>query len=240
MILATLTLFTTLAESSSASSLEGVGEYRYGPETSEAFACEVAEKKAVEDLIIRHTGETLQHLIEKNCLNEDCKTEAQTFRTVEGKVQSIDKKEIEHYVQLGYKVCKVSLIGKVKTITSSIQLSIASSLSFKHNDLFNISIVTNTSGGDLFLFNLYNEKYVRVYQTSDLKAFKEFTFPEKGMLKALVLEGKEEANEKLLFLQLFGNHSIKDEYSINEMNAFLSSIPPTKKGIASRFVNVRR
>ena len=37
----------------------GVGEYRYGPDTTQNFACQAAEEKAKEHAITRYVGEQI-------------------------------------------------------------------------------------------------------------------------------------------------------------------------------------
>ena len=40
--------------------ITGIGEYRYGPDTTENFACEMAEERAKEDAILKYSGELIE------------------------------------------------------------------------------------------------------------------------------------------------------------------------------------
>jgi len=235
--LLTLTLTITLAGYSNA---KGVGEYHYGADVSEAFACQVAEERAKEDLIVKNIGETIDHLVEKNCVNEECRTESQTFRFLDGRISKITSRTIEKYEYNGYNVCQVVLNGKVSKIASPVKITINSRLSFRDNDTFSVNFVSNTSGGDFFLFNLYNDRYVKVYHLDNVQAFKETTIPRKGHFKAIVPEFTTEVSEKLLFLHTLDKNTMKDEYTIQEMNAVLLSLSKEKYGAVNRFITVRK
>lgn len=230
-------LTTMLAGSLNAEEVQGVGEYRYGPQTSEAFACHIAEEKAKEDLIIKVNGLFIQYQIDEQCLNEECKTERHTFQNLKGVLESIHNKETEHYVELGHRVCKVSLTGSVSQSKSEVAVSINGSLDRTHQEVFDLSFTTNTAGGDLFLFNLYNDRYEKVFSLSNVPKHKEMKI---GSFRAIVPEGLYESHEKLKFVYVLDHLETKQSYSIGEMDVLLSSIKPEKKYVVMKTLTIRR
>ena len=44
----------------------GIGEYRFGPDTAENLACEVAEDRAKQDALIKFNGQLVEAVIEEN------------------------------------------------------------------------------------------------------------------------------------------------------------------------------
>ncbi len=230
-------LTTMLVGSLSAKEIDGVGEYRYGPQTSEAFACHIAEEKAKEDLIIKVNGLFIQHQIDEQCLNEECRIERYTFQNLKGVLQSIYNKETEHYVELGHRVCKVSLTGSVSQTKSEVAVSINGSLDRKHDEVFDLSFTTNTAGGDLFVFNLYNDRYERVFSLLNVLKHREMKI---GSFRAIVPEGLYESHEKLKFLYVMDHLETKESYSIGEMDVMLSSIKPERKFVVMKTLTIRR
>lgn len=218
----------------------GVGEYRYGPDTSESFACLVAEERAKEDLIVKTIGERIEAVTEQRCKNEDCKTELQTFRSIDGEIASIKDKKVEQSTELGARVCRVTIDGSVKENRSTVTLTILTPLDFKHNDQFFINVVSNFGGGELLVFNFHNDKYTKIYQGRVTGAYHDNRIPNKGTFKAVLPLDEVQSREKLLFVHVLDIISVKSEYSIVEMRAFLSSISTQRRGISSRFITVRR
>lgn len=230
-------LTITLAGYSNAKDAIGVGEYRYGPHTSEAFACEIAEEKAKEDLLIKANGMFIQHQIDEQCLNESCRHKSYTFKNLEGILENIDNREVEHYVELGHRVCKVSLTGSVFNKQSKVTVSVNGSLERKHDEVFHLYFTTNKEGGDLFLFNLYEDKYVKVFDMTNLIKEKDVKI---GPFKAIVPDGLYESQEALKFLYVFDKIEVKDTYTIGEMDVLLSSIKPDKKFVVMKTLTLRR
>ena len=218
----------------------GVGEYRYGPDTSESFACMIAEERAKEDLIVKTIGERIEHIAEQKCRNEDCKIEYQTFRQIDGEIASITEKQVEKSVELGAKVCKVTINGSVHEKRSTVALTVLTPLDFKHNESFFINVVSNITGGELIVFNLHEERYTKIFQGKVTGAFHDNRIPNKGSFKAVLPSNEVQSKEKLLFVHLLDIIPVKSEYSLTEMRAFLSSVSPERKGISSRFITVRR
>ena len=67
----------------------GVGEYRYGPDTTKNFACQAAEEKAKEHAITRYVGEQIESIAYETCQNESCDMQKNTFNEVKGEIKTI-------------------------------------------------------------------------------------------------------------------------------------------------------
>ena len=71
----------------------GVGEYRFGPDTTENLACEVAEDRAKQDALMKFNGQFIEAVIEENCQSEECRYNQQTFNKVEGYIKKAAAKD---------------------------------------------------------------------------------------------------------------------------------------------------
>lgn len=226
--------------SSNAYAVRGVGEYRFGPETSENFACEMAKDRARDDLVTKFVGEYLDYVIEKKCVNEDCTIDSQTFRSIDGHIKAIDDEKKEIRTELGHKVCVVTLLGNVERVTSPIKLDVQGSFSYKHNELFTLKVLSSHTGGDFYLFNLYNGNYRKVYTHRIEGWMKEAEVPKEGKFKAILPEGSSESHEMMLFLYVTNGVKVKEEYTTKEMDMFLSTMPPSTRRAYRRYVTVRK
>ena len=101
----------------------GVGEYRFGPDTTENLACEVAEDRAKQDALIKFNGQLVEAVIEENCQSEECRFNQQTFNKVEGYIKkSTAKRQV--VTEQGYKVCVVTVEPDVQKLNNDIKFSI--------------------------------------------------------------------------------------------------------------------
>jgi hypothetical protein len=96
-----------------ANATTGVGEYRFGPDTTENMACEIAEDRAQQDALIKFNGQFVEAVIEENCLNGDCRFNQQTFNKVEGYIKKMTAKR-QVIIEQGYKVCVVTINADVE------------------------------------------------------------------------------------------------------------------------------
>jgi hypothetical protein len=228
---------TTYSESLRKSS---IGEYYFSIYQSEEFGCKEAEERAKQNLITSKIGQTITHVVEQLCVNDTCVYNTASKENIEGHVSKITKKEVSVVIVGEHKLCTVELDGEVKKIVPKVLIDSSSKLTLKHGEAFSIKVVSNTSGGDFFLFNLYNDTYVKVYATKKIVAFKEITIPSNGTLRANVPDYTSESIEKIIFLHLLDSREVKSEYTIKEMDMLLKSIPRDRYGILSRFIVIQR
>lgn len=225
---------------SAAYSHTGTGEYRFGPDVSENLACDLALQRATDDLLIKYSGELVDHVIEQRCVNNDCLFNRQTFSKSEGIVQNIQEQSRSVRTELGQRVCTVTATGTVKKVRSDLDFSIHGNFTFRHNERFNFTVVPNKPNGDFYVFNLYNDRYRKVYSAKGSQAFREVSIPTKGRLVAKLPEGQDVSHETLLFLYVTKEVPVGDYYTLNEMNLFLMSLDPSTKRAYRRFLTIRK
>lgn len=217
----------------------GHGEYRFGPDLSENFACDIARQRAMEDLVLKQSGELIDRIIEQNCENEECLTQRQFFSHMEAYVRSFIERSREVETRYGYRVCKVSVTGDVRKKATDVNFIVNGSFTRSHNERFTFNVTTNKPRGDLFVFNLYNDKYKKVYVARQLKGFDETKVPYKGSFRAVLPEGQQLSQEMFLFLFVTNEVNVKDEFTISEMNLFLASLDPSTRKAYRRFLTIR-
>ena len=82
-----------VATSVNAKEVSGTGEFRFGPETAQNVACDIAEQKAKENAIANFVGEYIEHQTNQICRDEQCTEFRTLFSETSGKVKNvIDKK----------------------------------------------------------------------------------------------------------------------------------------------------
>ena len=113
-----LLLLSLIATNSFA--ITGIGEYRYGPDTTENLACELAEEKAKQDAIIKFVGEFVEAQIKEECRSEKCEFHRDTFSDYNGYIKNITKKEIDKQLFPGYASCVVSIEAEVAKVNNTI------------------------------------------------------------------------------------------------------------------------
>ena len=94
----------------------GVGEYLYGPETSESKACELAQDKAKSVALISVMGESVSNEEQLYCKETsgkksdyDCEYNSVKWSLIEGDLKSPINVKRELDSKTGFKSCKVSL-----------------------------------------------------------------------------------------------------------------------------------
>ena len=113
-----------------ANAVTGVGEYRFGPDTTENMACEIAEDRAQQDALIKFNGQFIEAVIEENCQSEECRFNQQTFNKIDGYIKkSTAKRQV--VIEQGYKVCVVTVNAEVEKLKNDIKFSIDGSFEYK-------------------------------------------------------------------------------------------------------------
>jgi len=221
-------------------SVIGVGEYRFGPETTENFACEVAKDIAKRNAISNILGEKIDVVIEENCFNNNCNLHQQTFNSYEGNLKKIEVKQKYVGEEIGYRYCKITVQAEVEQLRNDINFTVSGNFSYKLNEHVNFQLVTNTPG-KVVLFNFYDGKFFRVYEQSLSNTNIEQTLPSTGKkLVATLNHNQRQSKEILLFLFHDGSRNIKSEYTASEMENLIVSIPSDSRRIVKRYINIMR
>ena len=228
-----LTLFSL-----NAGAVTGIGEYRFGPDTTENLACEVAEDRAKQDALIKFNGQLVEAVIEENCQSEECRFNQQTFNKVEGYIKkSTAKRQV--VTEQGYKVCVVTVEADVQNLNNNIKFSIDGSFEYKDGDEIQFRGLSNV-GGTVYLFNYYNGRYQKILRKVATQNT-EFVLPsESYRMKAELPKGSSQSKELLLFLFVNRDVSLKDSYTEMEIKSAINEIPASNRRVITRYINILR
>jgi hypothetical protein len=229
-------LVPTIAYSSSA----GFGEYRFGPETPENLACEIAEERARQDAIMQFVGEQIEYSIMQNCTNDDCNFQREVFSELKGIITKVIKNERRIIDEQQSRNCVVLLEANVEEIQNKISFRVDTKQTFKDGESVNFSFVTNQLG-KVYVFNYHDDFYHTVDSIFIDKEDTEFKLPKKNhKMVAFLPKGVVQSKELLVFLFTPETVNLKTKYTANEFKSMLSSINPTKKQLVYRNITIVR
>lgn len=221
-----------------ANAVTGIGEYRFGPDTTENLACEVAEDRAQQDALIKFNGQFVEAVIEENCQSEECRFNQQTFNKIEGYIKKATAKR-QVVTEQGYKVCVVTVNADVEKLKNDIKFSIDGSFEYKDGDEIQFRGVSNI-GGVVYLYNYYNGKYQKILRKVATQN-EEFMLPsESYRMKAELPKGALQSKELLLFLFVNQDVSMKDSYTDIEFKSAINQIPASNRRVITRYINILR
>lgn len=219
----------------------GIGEYRYGPDTAENLACELAEERAKEDAIIKYVGQSVEAQIKEECMREKCVFHRDTFSELNGYIKSLTKKEIEKQLFPGYSACVVTIEAEVAGINNTIIFQVDGKFDVKHEEEMTFKLVSNRAG-KVGMFNYHGNKYYKVQEAKFASQRTEIMLPydKTKKLVAMVPDGQKQAKELVTFLFSEKDIVFKNEYSSLEMKNLIASIPPMNRKVINRYVNIVR
>ena len=219
----------------------GVGEYRYGPDTTENLACELAEERAKDDAIIRYVGQSIEAQIKEECRREQCTFHRDTFSEFNGYIKKLNSKEIDKQVSLGYSSCIVKIDAEVVPINNTIIFQVEGNFDVRHEQEMTFKLVSNRPG-KVGMFNYYGNKYYKVQEAKFASQRTEIMLPydKTKKLVAMVPDGQKQAKELVTFLFSEKDIVFKTEYSSLEMKNLIASIPPMNRKVINRYVNIVR
>ena len=217
----------------------GIGEYRYGPDTTENLACELAEERAKEDAIIKYVGQSVEAQIKEECMREKCVFHRDTFSELNGYIKSLTKKEIEKQLFPGYSACVVTIEAEVAGINNTIIFQVDGKFDVKHEEEMTFKLVSNRAG-KVGMFNYHGNKYYKVQEAKFASQRTEIMLPydKTKKLVAMVPDGQKQSKELVTFLFSEKDIVFKNEYSSLEMKNLIASIPPMNRKVVNRYVNI--
>ena len=217
----------------------GIGEYRYGPDTAENLACELAEERAKEDAIIKYVGQSVEAQIKEECMREKCVFHRDTFSELNGYIKSLTKKEIEKQLFPGYSACVVTIEAEVAGINNTIIFQVDGKFDVKHEEEMTFKLVSNRPG-KIGMFNYYGNKYYKIQEAKFASQRTEIMLPydKTKKLVAMVPDGQKQSKELVTFLFSEKDIVFKNEYSSLEMKNLIASIPPMNRKVVNRYVNI--
>ena len=217
----------------------GVGEYRFGPDTTENMACEIAEDRAQQDALIKFNGQFIEAVVEEKCLSEECRFNQQTFNKIEGYIKKIKAKR-QITTEMGYKKCLVTVEADVERLKNEIKFLIDGSFDYKDGDEIRFKALVNVPGV-VHLYNYHGGKYVRILQRKVATQNKEFMLPsESYRMKAELPKGSMQSKELLMFLFVNQDVSLKDSYTEMEFKSAINQIPASNRRVITRYINILR
>ena len=217
----------------------GIGEYRYGPDTTENLACELAEERAKEDAIIKYVGQSVEAQIKEECMREKCVFHRDTFSELNGYIKSLTKKEIEKQLFPGYSACVVTIEAEVAGINNTIIFQVDGKFDVKHEEEMTFKLVSNRAG-KVGMFNYHGNKYYKIQEAKFASQRTEIVLPydKTKKLVAMVPDGQKQSKELVTFLFSEKDIVFKNEYSSLEMKNLIASIPPMNRKVVNRYVNI--
>lgn len=232
-----LLLVSLLVPSLTFASTKGIGEYFYGPDTSENMACNFAEEKAKENALQRYVGEIVESNLREVCVGENCDFLRETYNTVVGHIKNIKEKHVEKTVEEGRKVCTVIIDAEVGIIKDSVKLEVKNfEPTFIENVEMSFEFITNKPG-NLFIFNQYEDKYHKIYEVKNSLVNQSFLVND---IVAVLPDGKLHSKETLVFVYLGLDKKVKEVYTEFEMKNFIGSIPVESRDVVYRYVQIVR
>jgi len=238
--LSTYSALIGLLLSANVYAITGIGEYRFGPDTTENLACEIAEDRAKEDALIKFNGQFIEAAIEENCQSEECRFNRQTFNKVEGYLKNISDVKKQVRTEQGYRSCVVVVTANVEKLNNNIELMIDGSFEYKDGQEIQFRGLSNRQG-TLYMYNFYNGKYVKILQKTVATQNQEFVLPsESYRMKAQLPKGQVQSKELLLFLFVNNDVSMKDSYTEIEMKSAINQIPASNRRVITRYINILR
>jgi hypothetical protein len=219
----------------------GIGEYRYGPETSENIACQLAEDRAKEQAILKFMGEIVQSTITEDCKNGNCEYEKRTENEIRGLIKDIIDRRIQNIVREGYKNCIVTIKANVDKIVNTIKFSILNKeQTFEDGQEVNFEVVSNKNG-KIFVFNYFNGEYVKVFDEVFNSPSRKQILPSNKKVIATLPQNKRQSSEMLMFLFVEEPlTNLSERYTMKEMNEVISSLSFDKYKVVNYHVNIMR
>jgi hypothetical protein len=182
----------------------------------------------------------LDSAIEEVCLSEECRFNRQTYSKIEGNIKSITNIRKSVRVEQGYKTCIVTVSANVERFKNTIEFVVDGKYDLKHGEIVEF-VGSSNQEGNLFVFNYYDGKYVRIIQHRIATKWQKYMLPSKpSVLKAQVPEGQMQSKELLLFLFVTNDVSMKSSYTDNELKSVISQIPANTRRVITRHINIMR
>ena len=219
----------------------GIGEYRYGPDTTENLACELAEERAKDDAIIKYVGELIESQMSEECRREECVFHRDTFSEFNGYIKSISKKDIQKQSFSGYSACIVTVEAEVSKVNNSIVFNVDGKFDVRHEEEMTFKVVSNRVG-KLGVFNYHGNRYYKIQEVKFASRQTEIMLPSDKTKKlvAMLPVGKAHSKELVTFLFSEKDVPFKNEYTTLEMKNLIASIPPKNRKVINRYVNIVR
>ena len=189
---------------------------------------------------IKFNGQYLDAAVEEVCFSEECKFNRQTYSKIEGNIKSISDISKSIKVEHGYKTCIVTVSANVEKFKNTIDFIVDGKYDLKHGEMVEF-IINSNQEGNVFVFNYYDGKYIRIIQHRIATKWQKYVLPSRPtVLKAQVPEGQMQSKELLLFLFVTNDVSMKGSYTDDELKSVISQMPASNRKVIKRHINIMR
>jgi len=236
----TLLALSLFASTVFAEPVIGIGEYNYGPNTPETLACTLAEEKAKGAAILNKVGEIVEIIEYQTCDGPNCDMTKDFVNNVTGVIKSIISTKIETIKREGMTSCIVTINADVEAVENDISFYIYGDNFFKAEQEINFIGISNQYG-KVYVFNQEGHVYRKIYETKIEHPGYEFKIPDDGSkMVAKLPDNRDISNERLLFLFLGVDISVKEVYNHDELSRFLESVPVLKRRAVYQLAQIVR
>lgn len=222
-----------------------VGEYNFGPDTSEQVACDMAKTIAKQNAILNVMGEDLGVTTIENCKNEKCDIQKDFISDNQGYIKKIVEEKNQISTALGYKKCQVIIRADVEKIQNPIKFKLDQhEFSYNEGDEVVISGTANKQG--LVLAFLYDEGIYHLLDGQLIASNSgKFMIPStrENRLIAYLPQNKLQSKELLTVLFIEADdrrYDVKTQYNKSEMEDFLNTVPIQKRKVINEFVYIMK
>ena len=220
--------------------VDGTGEFRFGPETAQNVACDIAEQKAKENAIANFVGEYIEHQTNQICKDEQCTEFRTLFSETSGKVKNVINKNVLVAPERGYSVCIVDLKAEIEKITNTIRFTLEGRTQFKHGDRFTLTAISNRVA-TYTLFSVTDDSYQKIYSDQIFESEKQFQIPNPTQkLETFLLVGVSNQTEKIVVFFTTNDLTTNGHYSRMEFNQMVNSIPFDERRVVLYPINIVR
>ena len=218
----------------------GTGEWHFGPDVSENFACQKAETLARIDAIRSVIGENIfvDEFYQCREMKDErkCAYDTAMFSMTDSYVKKITARKREVRAEYGGKVCTVDLDVKVSTDRPKIDAFVdGGRFIYKSGDPMLFKMVTNEPS-KVYIFHIEGQKATMMWPTfvgTNNNVANELTVPTQGY-KIIARAGPNKLSESVVFVFSNAELNFMRDYDVNDLNAKLLSIPITDRRIIRR------
>lgn len=230
-------LLFSLTFSANVTAATGFGEWHFGPDVSENYACQKADSLARIDAIRSVLGENIfiDEFQQCKSVNDDrkCAQESAIFSMTDSYVKKITnrKREVREYD--GRKVCSVELNVQVTKDRPTMDAYVDGRFMYKSGESMQFKMATNEPT-KVHIFHIEGKKATMMWPTfvgTNNKVANELTVPTQGYR---LIARASKFDESLVFVFSNAELNFMRDYNVDDLNAKLLSIPIKDRRIIRR------
>ena len=226
-----------LAFSVNTKAATGTGEWHFGPDVSENFACQKAETLARVEAIRSVIGENIfvDEFYQCREMKDErkCASDTAMFSMTDSYVKKISARKREVRPSYNGKVCTVDLDVLVTKERPKIDAFVDGRFMYKSGESMQFKMATNEPS-KVYMFHIEGKKATMMWPTfvgTNNKVANELTVPTQGY-KMIARASK--FDESIVFVFSNAELNFMRDYDVNDLNAKLLSIPITDRRIIRR------